>query len=88
MHPAFDNLAKRVGEVQDALLELIREIESQNDRETKLLEQAAYGDEFDDEVAPVQEKVVAAFQEVLESLDRAHDELEGSKATLKEISES
>ena len=88
MHPAFDRLAKRVGEVQEAVLQLTREVESQNERETKILEEAAYGDEFDEGVAPVQEKVLAAFAEVLESLDRARDELEGSKTTLREISES
>ncbi len=87
MHPAFDRLAKRVGEVQAAVLQLILEVEAQNERETKLLEEAAYGDEFDEGVAPVQETVVAAFGDVLESLDRAHDELDTSKTTLKEISE-
>ena len=87
MHPAFDRLAKRVGDVQAAVLQLTREVEAQNERETKLLEEAAYGDEFDEGVAPVQEAVVAAFGEVLEALDRAHDELDGAKTTLKEISE-
>ena len=87
MHPAFNHLAKRVGETEQVLAKLIREVQQQNERETKLLEQAAYGREFDEEVAPVQEKVVAAFQAVLESLDRALDELEASQARLKEISE-
>lgn len=87
MHQAFNHLAKRVGEVEDALLRVTHEVQAQNERETELLEKVAYGRDFDEGVTPVQEQVIADMASVLESLDRAQDALASAKRTLSEISD-
>ena len=76
---------KRVGEVEEALLRVTREVEAQNERETQLLERVAYGKRFDEGVTPLQERVVEEMQATLECLDRARDALGTAKRTLSEI---
>ena len=85
MHQAFKHLAKRVAEVQEALRQVTREVESQSERETKVLEQVAYGKTFDEGLAPFQEEVVAQIQQSLEALDRAHDELSTAHTVLSDL---
>lgn len=85
MHAAFNHLGKRVREAQEALNQVIREIQKQAERETKTLEQAAFGDEFDEELAPIQDKVVAALQEAMELLDEADRAMDDARRTLEDI---
>ena len=87
MHQAFNHLAQRVDEVEASLLQVIREVEAQNERETQLLEKVAYGKQFDEQVTPIQERVLADMQTVLERLDHAQDALAMARRTLSEISE-
>ncbi len=85
MHQVFVHLAKRVASAREALNVVIREMQKQSEHETKTLEEAAYGDEFNSELAPIQEKVVAALQEVLEALDEADARLGLAEETIKSI---
>jgi len=85
MHQAFTHLAKRVADVSKALLEVSQELQNQLERENKTLEEAEYGDAFDEELAPIQEKVVAALQESLEELDDAERLLASTEVRLKDI---
>ena len=79
-------MGKRVAEAQALLIAVVTEVEKQSERETKLLEEAAYGRQFNDELAPIQEKVVASLQAVMEGLDRADRELTRARETLEDIS--
>ena len=85
MHQAFKHLAKRVVEAQAALTAVISEVEKQNERETKTLEDVAYSREFNAEQAPIQENVVAALQTTLESLYHADDDLSTATRTLEDM---
>ena len=85
MHLAFVHLAKRVGQARGTVAEVVAEVESQSERETRTLEQAEYGDEFDEELAPIQEQVVGALQETLERLDDALRALDDAERTLQDV---
>jgi hypothetical protein len=85
-HHHFTHLAKRVTELQSELIAVVTEIEKTSERETKVLEDVAYGKEFNEELAPIQEKVVAALQDAMECLDRAERELTQAKERLEDVS--
>ncbi len=85
MHAAYAHLRKRALGVQEALGLVIQDVQKQLERETQRLEQAAYGEVFDPELAPVQEAVVGALQGVLQELDRADHSLSQAEAGLEDI---
>jgi exonuclease VII small subunit len=85
MHEVFTHLAKRIGAVRDTVTNLVRELEQQLERENETLEQAAYGDDFDEGLTPVQEQVVAALQEALELVDGAETKLDEARGVLAEL---
>ena len=86
MNPAvYENLVKRIEGAREALTKVLRELEQQAGRESKLLEEAAFGDEFDEEVAPIQEKVVAAMARAIELLDEADGNMVEAQSKLEDI---
>lgn len=85
-HHHFTHLAKRVTELQSELLTVVTEVEKTSERETKVLEEVAYGKEFNEELAPIQEKVVAALTEAMECLDRAERDLTRARERLEDVS--
>lgn len=87
MHQAFKHLAKRVLEAQSALTAVITEVEKQNERETKTLEDVAYSREFNAEQTPIQENIVASLQTTLEALYHADDDLTSATRTLDEMAD-
>mgnify|MGYP000592657927 CR=1 FL=1 len=74
------------GEREFEMIAVVTEIEKTSERETKVLEDVAYGKEFNEELAPIQEKVVAALQDAMECLDRAERELTQAKERLEDVS--
>lgn len=87
MHEAIGYLAKRVKGAEEALEAVLEELRRQLQREQKTLEQAVYGDEFDAEQGPIQERVVAVLQEVIERLEEASEAVEASREALVRLPE-
>lgn len=85
MHAAFVHLAKRVVLVRGVVAEVVAEIEQQAARESKALDEHAYGDEFNEEMAPIQAELMESVQECLERFDDALRAIDDAHRALEDI---
>ena len=75
MHEANAFLKRKTEEARKAVDELALALAKQSERETKALEAAQFGAEFDGDAALPQEKIVEALQDALEGVEDAREGL-------------
>lgn len=75
MHEAIAFLKRKTDEARKAVDELASALAKQSERETKALEAAEFGTDFDADAALPQERIVEAMQEALEGVEEARDGL-------------
>lgn len=85
MHEAIAHLKKQTEAARKSLDELATALARQSERETKALEAAEFGREFDAEAALPQETLVEALQEALEGVEEARDGLQQAVAAFKRV---
>ncbi len=85
MHDAVNHYGKRLDGALTSLTQLLQDGEKLAERETKNLENAETGDDFDDGDAATQAEVTAAVTKAVELLAEAEDAVRAARDAIKAV---